>query len=237
MNDWIGDTSTWDPTHAYLDTEHFSYIFADLRGYGRSRGQRGEYSIHEAAGDILTLANALEFSRFCIIGHSMSSLIAYHLAQHHAERISRTVVLTPAPPAGFKVDDATLTAMQAGAAADDATRIQILNSIWGPRLTARWTQYKAERWRASSDTEAVVAYVPMYARHGLPNPTAPLHGPVLAITGEQDAEHMRQAAVTQLLAPLAKHLTIIPIQSSGHYPMQETPPLLVTLIERFLQDR
>jgi 3-oxoadipate enol-lactonase len=234
MNDWIGDTSTWDGARPYLDTDRFSWIFTDLRGYGRSRGHSGEYTLREAASDVLTLADSLGFERFAIVGHSMSSLVAYHLAQHHAERIHRTVVLTPGPPAGFNVDDTTLSGMQAGAAADDATRIRILRSIWGNRLSERWVQFKAARWRATSDVAAVVAYIRMYARDGLPDKTAQLHGPVLAITGEQDSEPMRQAGVTQLLSPLCKDLTVTPLQDCGHYPMQESPPLVVTLIERFL---
>jgi pimeloyl-ACP methyl ester carboxylesterase len=40
LNDWICDTSTWDGAQAYLDTVRFTWAFADLRGYGRSRGQR-----------------------------------------------------------------------------------------------------------------------------------------------------------------------------------------------------
>lgn len=234
MNDWLADTSTWDDARAYLDTERFSWVFTDLRGYGRSRGQPGRYTLVEATSDVLAVADALSFDRFAIVGHSMSALIAYHLAQHHPDRILRTVALTPAPPSGFNVDEATLAAMQSGAAADDATRIQILKSILGDRLSERWIQFKAARWRASSDVAAVVAYVLLYARDGLPDPSAPLHGPVLAITGERDSPPMRRAAVAQLLTPLCADLTVTALDDCGHYPMQEAPPLLVTLVERFL---
>ncbi len=57
---------------------------------------------------------------------------------------------------------------------------------------------------------------------------------MLAVTGEQDAEVMRHDAVTRSLQPLCERLVVTPIAESGHYPMQETPPLLVTIIERFL---
>ena len=234
MNDWIADTSTWDGARAYLDERRFTWVFADLRGYGRSRGVRGDYTLAEAARDVVELADALGFERFAIVGHSMSTLIALHLAQQLPARIRRTVVLTPAPPASFNVDDATLAAMQSGAAADDATRIGLLRGIWGERLSERWTLFKAARWRASSDVDAVVGYIRMYARDGLPDRTTTIAGPVLAITGEQDSEVMRSAAVTELLSPLCEQLTVSSIAQCGHYPMQEAPPLLVTLVERFL---
>ena len=58
--------------------------------------------------------------------------------------------------------------------------------------------------------------------------------PVLAITGEQDTEIMRSAAVTRLLAPLCERRLVVPLPGCGHYPMQECPPLLVACVERFL---
>ncbi len=74
----------------------------------------------------------------------------------------------------------------------------------------------------------------MFARDGLPDPTGTLAARVLAVTGEQDNEIMRREAVTKLLAPLCERLVVTPLADSGHYPMQEAPPLLVTIVERFL---
>jgi len=58
--------------------------------------------------------------------------------------------------------------------------------------------------------------------------------PLLAITGELDSEPMRQAGVTALLQPIAEQLRVEPLANVGHYPMQEQPPLLATLLGRFL---
>lgn len=58
--------------------------------------------------------------------------------------------------------------------------------------------------------------------------------PVLAITGEQDAETMRSAAVSEGFAGVCPDLKVEAIREAGHYPMQETPPLTYTIIERFL---
>jgi pimeloyl-ACP methyl ester carboxylesterase len=76
LNDWLCDTSTWDGARAYLDGSRFTWAFADLRGYGRSMGQDGSFTVEEAAADVVSLADALRWSRFAIIGHSMSSLVA-----------------------------------------------------------------------------------------------------------------------------------------------------------------
>jgi pimeloyl-ACP methyl ester carboxylesterase len=68
----------------------------------------------------------------------------------------------------------------------------------------------------------------------LPDPAARISGPVLAITGQQDMEPMRRAAVTRALTPICDRLTVLPLGDCGHYPMQEMPPLLVAHVERFL---
>ena len=235
LNDWIGDTSTWDGARGYLDRERLTWCFADLRGYGRSMGQSGSFTVEEAAGDVVAVADALGWSRFSIVGHSMSSLVALHLGQRRPERIERVVVLTPPPPAGFGVDDATLAGMQSVGSGDDARRMGALKRMLGDRLSEGWLRFKMERWRACADPEAVAGYVRMFARDGLPDPKATISVPVLAVTGEQDGEIMRREAVTRLLSPLCARLTVAPLTESGHYPMQETPPLLVATVEGFLK--
>lgn len=234
LNDWMCDTSTWDGARAYLDSARFTWAFADLRGYGRSKNRSGAFTVTEAAADVIQLGGALRWNRFAVIGHSMSSLVALHLAQHRSDRIAQVVVITPPPPTGFGADDAMLEGARALALGDDAMRGAVLKQRFGNRLSPGWTLYKAARWRESSDPVAASAYVEMFARDGLPDPTARIAVPVLAITGEHDAEPMRESAVTRALSPLCDRLTVVPLVDSGHYPMQEMPPLLVAHVERFL---
>ncbi|HEY0462930.1 MAG TPA: alpha/beta hydrolase [Polyangiaceae bacterium] len=234
MNDWLCDTSTWDGARAFLDEARFTFAFADLRGYGRSRGRTGAFTLLEAASDVLALANALKWGRFAIVGHSMSALVALHLAQHHADRIERAVLLTPPPPTGFGADEAALSASRALALADDRTRYSFFAQRFAERLSPAWATFKASRWRASADPAAAAGYVAMFARDGLADPTARIAIPVLAITGERDAPPMRGDAVTHALGALCDQLVVTRLADSGHYPMQEMPPLTVALIERFL---
>jgi 3-oxoadipate enol-lactonase len=234
MNDWTCDTSTWNEARAYLDRERFTWVFADLRGYGRSQTQTGVFTLEEAASDVIELADALHCPRFAIVGHSMSALIALHLAQQRADRFCRAVVLTPPPPSGFGADDAALAGIQGLARGDDATRRHWLRSRLGERMSAGWARFKTERWRAAADPEAVASYAAMFAKHGLPDATARIAIPLLAVTGEQDAEIMRCEAVSKLLGAICDSLVVTPLGDCGHYPMQEAPPLLVAIIERFL---
>jgi 3-oxoadipate enol-lactonase len=235
LNDWLGDTSIWDSARTYLDPERFTWVFADLRGYGRSRGQSGDFTIVEAARDVLELAEALGQERFAIVGHSMSSLVAVHLAQQQSRRIERVVALTPPPPMGMGVDPDTMASLRHLGTADDRTRMHALAVMQGDRLSNRWIQFLVDRWR-DADPEAVAGYVPVFARDGLPDRERPVSMEVLMVTGEQDGEPMRREAVQQLYAHLCPRLVVMPLADSGHYPMREVPPLLVATIERWLAD-
>ena len=234
LNDWTGDTSAWHGARVYLDLSKFTWVFADLRGYGRSRGRIGRFTVEEAAADVIELADASELQRFAIMGHSMSTLVALHLAQHEPNRIESVMVIAPPPPTGFGVDDKTLAALEAVGRGDDALRMNGLRRMIGDRLSECFLRRKVEHWRASSDPEAVAGYVAMYARHGLPAPSKKISAAVLAVTGEQDSDVMRGDAVEKFLAPLCERLVIERFADCGHYPMEEMPPLLVAVVERFL---
>lgn len=234
MNDWISDTSSWDPAKPYLDLQEFTWVFADLRGYGKSKTLPGPFDIKQSATDILALADHLGWQKFSIVGHSMSTWVATELAQHHNERIERAVVLTPPPPAGLGADETMLEALRNMAYFDDKPRIEALGQMWGNRLSKGWVKFKAARWTSTSFPDAVADYTRMFGS-GLPNPKALVDLPVLAITGEEDMEVMRSAAVSQLLGPIVRNLTVVPFVQCSHYPMQELPPLTVATVERFLQ--
>jgi pimeloyl-ACP methyl ester carboxylesterase len=234
LNDWLCDTSTWDHARTYLNDSRVTWALTDLRGYGRSRGQRGMFTVEEIAADVLELADSLGWQRFSVVGHSMSTLAALHLAQHHAARVERVVAITPPPPRGFGYDDATVNAVRAMALGDDARRTQGLRRMLGDRLSDGWTRYKVQRWRATSDAEAVAEYVPLFARRGLPDPDRAIASPVLVIAGEQDAPPMRSDALRPVLAPICSAMTLIALADCGHYPMQEMPPRVATEVERFV---
>lgn len=234
LNDWVSDTSSWDPARPYLDQQAYRWVFADLRGYGRSIEQRGEYTVTEAAGDVLQLADALDLRSFALVGHSMSALIALHLAQQPSTRVSRAVLITPPPPRGLGMDEAGVAGMEALGAGDDAYRLAALRGLWGDRLGDGWARYKARRWRETADPKAAAAYQRIFTRDGVPSPTAPVSVPVLAIAGEEDLPPMRGVAVTEQYRGLCPQLSVFAITDSAHYPMQETPPLLASLVQQFL---
>lgn len=234
LNDWMADTSTWSDARPYLDCQRFSWVFADLAGYGRSLNHPGPFTLQRAAADVLELAGKIGWSEFAVVGHSMSSLIALHLAQTCPGHVRRVAVIAPAPPTGFGADNAMLAELRGLAFATDQERFTDLQARWGNRLSSGWIKFKVESWRRTSSPEAVADYARMFACDGLPDPTAPIQIPLLALTGEEDYEVMRREVVARQLAPLATDLSVVSFSACSHYPMQEMPPLTVAVIEKFL---
>lgn len=233
LHDWLCDTSTWDAVRPLLDSTLFTWAFADLRGYGRSFDQVGAYSLQEAADDVTALAASLGWGRFAVVGHSMSSLVALHIGQR-APGVERVAVVGAPPPTGLGYDDATFVALSEVARGDDVRRTRFVRAILGDRLSNGWVAHKVARWRQTSDGEAVAGYLPMFGRHGLAEPTRPVPCHVLAVSGARDADVMRREAVTRFLSPIAPRFESLEIPECGHYPMQETPPYLAHVLERFL---
>src|SRR5262245_12433023 len=104
LHDWFCDHSTWDAALPYLTPSQFTYVLADFRGYGLSREVDGAYTLDEAAGDAIAVADKLGWTHFSLIGYSMGGLVAQRILQLAPGRIVRVVAITPAPPAGAGLD-------------------------------------------------------------------------------------------------------------------------------------
>lgn len=233
LHDWIGDSTNWDPILPFVDEARLCWALTDLRGYGRSQAMAGHLTLDEAAADVLATANALGWERFAVVGHSMSSLIALTIGQHFPGRVDRLVIVAPCPPEGSGADAPGARYLRSLCGGDVQQKVDGLTRLWGDRLAASWVSFKARTWQAVARPDAAAGYVDIFAGRGLIDRRR-IAAPVLAITGELDAPFMRGHVTRQFWGAICKNLTVTPIATAGHYPMQEAPPLTYTLIERFL---
>lgn len=51
FHDWMGDSANHEPLIPYLGPSTHTYVFADVRAYGKSRHLTGAYSVDEVAAD------------------------------------------------------------------------------------------------------------------------------------------------------------------------------------------
>lgn len=84
---------TWDAVAPAL-ASNYRVIALDLLGFGKSpKPERCEYTVEDHAQSILyTLRKLKVRGDFILIGHSMGSIIATHIAAHHPKRVSRLIL-------------------------------------------------------------------------------------------------------------------------------------------------
>lgn len=234
LHDWISDSSSYEPMLPYLDPQLCRWAFMDLRGYGLSRGSPAAYTLAEAAHDVLALADHLNWRRFLLVGHSMSGMVVQKVAALAPERLYGLIGITPVGASGQALDESQIDGLQT--MARERTRGEILRTMWGNRLSDGWLQYKLRRWRETADAEASAAYVRMFAGPGFVDEVAGFAKPVLVVVGAHDSGPFTAARLKEAFEPLYPKLTMTILAESGHYPMQETPVRLATLLERFALD-
>jgi len=217
-----------------LDTRHFSYAFMDYRGYGARKGSGGPYTIAQIAHDTLALADHLGWAHFSLIGHSMGGSAIQHVLADAPERVQALVGITPVPASGAPFDDAGW-AFFASAAHDPAVRKAIIDLTTGNRLTEVWLDAMVKNSLGHSDVEAFDAYLTAWAKTDF---AARIQGqtlPVLVVAGEHDpALGAETCKATWLQHYPNARLEVM--ANAGHYPMDETPVALATVIEKFLRE-
>ncbi|OLT44605.1 haloalkane dehalogenase [Saccharomonospora sp. CUA-673] len=92
----------WEHQVARLGAEGFRAVAPDQRGC--SPGVRPDdvaaYAMDELVGDVVAMADALEWSRFDLVGHDWGGAVAWWTADRHPDRLrSLTAVSTPHPRA------------------------------------------------------------------------------------------------------------------------------------------
>jgi 3-oxoadipate enol-lactonase len=230
LHEWLGDHVNWEPTLSYFDLSRHTLLFVDLRGYGWSRGMTGRFELDEAANDVLRLTEQLQISRFHLVGHSMSGLVAQEIALQAPSRIQSVTLFSPVPPTGFHADDAAMRTLNAVIDEDEAAS-RAINSRTSNRYGSGWMQRKLGIARGAATPDAMRGYLRMFTTSAITNPsrlTMPLH----VVSGAQDIPFYRNETFHAAFAAAYPHATFEIIDDAGHYTMLETPVRVASIIEK-----
>jgi pimeloyl-ACP methyl ester carboxylesterase len=112
LHGWLDNAASFDRL-APLLCEHFHIVALDLPGHGRS-GHRPPgtwYHYVDYLGDALAAADALGWTQFGLLGHSLGGAVASMLAAACPQRIERLFLIEALGPLTAEVDQ-TLSLLQ-----------------------------------------------------------------------------------------------------------------------------
>ncbi|MCA9718651.1 MAG: alpha/beta hydrolase [Myxococcales bacterium] len=234
LHGWFGDYTVFNPMLPYLDTDSFRYAFVDYRGYGKSRDLAGEHTMKEIAGDAIALADELGWDKFHVIGHSMGGMAVQRVAVDATARVLSGVAITPVPAAGVPFDEQGW-GLFSGAADDDGNRRMILDITTGNRLSGHWLDWMVRASRATTTRDAFADYLVAWAKTNFLEEANGLATPLLVLPGEHDPA-LGEPVMRQTFMQWYPNATLHVLRNAGHYPMQETPVHLATVIEAFMRE-
>jgi pimeloyl-ACP methyl ester carboxylesterase len=235
LHDWFCDSSSYDPVLSYLDTDTFTYVFPDLRGYGKSKSIQGECTVEEASQDLLALIHHLKWDAFHFIGHSMCGMIAQYVAALIPQQIKSVVAITPVPASGSPAPEDVMGFLEDAANTNDESARQIVHFMTGNRHNATFVNFKVKKWRETSEPQARIAYLHMFAETNFENKVKGLKTPFLVIIGAHDAAAHQENVMKETFVRWYPHTELVTFCDAGHYPMQESPVTLASTVEKFMQ--
>ena len=233
MHDFYGCRDTWAFARNFFDTRNFTYAFTELRGYGESRDFAGDYTPAEAAQDILTLADNLGWERFHIVGHSMSGMLAQRVVLDGGTRIKSAILNTPVAASGLSFTPEGF-AIIAGSIESNELLAQAFDALTGERLCREWIDFKIRQTRTTRLRAAQSAYLKNLTEQGF---LAAIEGnttPMLVIIGEYDMEPFTEATAAETFLKWYPKAEISVCRNAGHYPQQEAPVYVATVMNEFL---
>ncbi len=231
LHELMGDHKNYNSILPYLNSENFTYIFTDLRGYGLSKDIKGSYTIEEASNDVKNLITTLKLKDVYIVAHSMSTMIAQKLALIDS-RIKSLVLVTPIPASGVKAPEIQKQALLKQMKENKNLIEDIVNSS-SKRYNQSWKNSRIKMAYEASTIEARVGYMEMYMNTDFLEEAKTIDIPIRVIVGRHDFPVFGLNSIKKIFELTYKDFKIVECQEAGHYPMIECPIYFATKIEEF----
>lgn len=240
FHDWMGDAANYEPIKPYLDTERYTYVFLDVRGYGKSLHLTGDYTASEAAADAFRLTAHLGWDRFHAVGHSMAGMVVQRMAlddwKSGNKRLKSVVAITPVSADGYPADEGTKKFLWDLIGKRELSE-QGFFMLTGQRLLPAWGRLKTTRHLSISTVDALKGYYRMWLESDFSKElkAAMIAIPFRVIGGRQDLPGFQEEHLKKTFGTWLPNIDFKFISDAGHYPMQETPVYLATLMEQFIE--
>jgi len=232
LHEWLGDSQNWSGVTPYLPEDQFRCLLVDLRGYGMSKQIRGTYTLEEAASDVIALVRRLTGGSFHLVAHSMSALVAQYILAFE-KSVSRALLVSPVPPAGFKMNEDAFARLLAVIDDDDAA-LAAIAARTGSRYGNGWLRRKLATARLSASREAMRGYAHMFTQNDISESVRGVGIPIRVVAGKYDLPVYRADTIRETFGAIYRHLEVVECSEAGHYGVVEAPVFIASEIERFL---
>lgn len=231
---WGGSARTWSPVVDRLAGR--STLSIDFRGWSRSRGLRGPYTLEQLAEDTIAVVQAAGIDDHVLVGHSLGGKVAQLVAAARPQGLVGLVLVAPGPakPAAEITPEYQQALSHAYDSADTvaAARDAVLTA--GPLAPEPAEQVMAD---SLDGTPGARTEWPL---HGIAQNVVPqarcIAVPTLVIAGQHDRVEPADVLRTNLLPYLpGARLSVIP--GAGHLIPLEAPDELANRIAAFADVR
>ena len=98
---YTGSHYSWDDVVPHL-ADRYRVFRMDCRGTVDSGHPADGHTIEQYAADVIGMADHLGLEKFTYVGHSMGGVIGYELGLSYQDRLSKLVLVAPAPADGVQ---------------------------------------------------------------------------------------------------------------------------------------
>ncbi|HKY44924.1 MAG TPA: alpha/beta fold hydrolase, partial [Pyrinomonadaceae bacterium] len=214
-----------------LDKKYRVYI-PDQRGHGDSDRPVGGYALQQFAGDVVAFMNAMNVKEAAVVGHSMGSFIAQHVAAMAPERVSRLVLIGSAT----KIRNGVVEGLQREITAlkdpvsekfvrdfQSSVTFKPVPQDFFETIVKESMKLPAPVWREVM-TEMLAPEAEVELRK--------IKTPTLIIWG--DKENIFPRSEQDLLTAALRHSTLKVYRDVGHVPVWESPEQVAKDLHEFL---
>ena len=233
LHGWTDSGFSFSPVRDALAAAH-RVIALDLRGHGDSDRPLGPYPLPALADDVVAFLDALGIDRASVVGHSLGSLIAQHVAARAPERVERLVLIgSAADPRNAVLAElcAALRAMDDVPTAfvrdfQESTVHRPVDAAFMERVVAISAAVPRHVWLAVADA---------LSADDAPAPLAGIAAPTLLLWGERDGVFDRAAQDALLRGVAGASLRVY--ADTGHALHWEEPARFARDVTQFLAGR
>jgi pimeloyl-ACP methyl ester carboxylesterase len=254
LHGWLDNAATFDRLAPQL-CEHFHIVAIDFPGHGRSgwRPAGTWYHYVDYLNDVLAAADALQWRRFSLLGHSLGGAVASALSAACPERMELLLLIEALGPLATDASRA-LELLQkalherAGVAekmlrvfADDAIAVAArrqangLSEVAAAALVARGIKAVPGGFSWSSDPRLTLTSPQRYMEEQIGTVLRGIRAPTLLLLAQPEQPYLQREMIERRIAQVAD-IEVHRLAGTHHLHLEDPQPVAAAVL-RFAQEK